>query len=497
MSLRPFIGLTIIALATAAGAFTVSAQQAQRTRSPHGNLEIRCQSCHVSEAWRPVRAVPDFDHNKETEYPLLGQHRKVACASCHVTPVFRETPQNCSSCHADIHRRQFGASCEGCHSVQGWRIQLSAVRQHVNRFPLTGAHAASTCESCHHGAATAVFTGLSTACASCHLSEYNSARTIDHRATGFGMRCEGCHRMDQWKNPNFAGGFDHTKFTRFPLTGSHVSASCEQCHPGNRFAGTSQECASCHGALYDSAVNPDHKAAAFPRNCALCHGTVHWTPASFDHSRTQFPLMGAHVSTSCASCHTQGRFAGTPTTCVSCHLAKFHATTSPNHVAAAFPQDCQLCHTSVQWLGAKFDHSTTRFPLTGAHTSVQCTNCHVANQFTGTPTLCYSCHSSAFSSVTNPNHVAAAFPTTCESCHTTTTWTGARVTHRFPIYTGAHAGKWSTCNECHTNSSNYRIFTCLTCHAHDRAIMDEKHRGRTGYTYDSLACYSCHPDGRH
>jgi hypothetical protein len=26
--------------------------------------------------------------------------------------------------------------------------------------------------------------------------------------------------------------------------------------------------------------------------------------------------------------------------------------------------------------------------------------------------------------------------------------------------------------------------------------MDRKHNGRNGYTYESTACYRCHPNGR-
>ena len=472
------------------------AQQAPRTRSPHGELAVGCQNCHVPEAWRPARAAPDFDHNTQTRYPLQGQHRKVSCNGCHVNPTFRETADSCSSCHADIHRRQLGPSCESCHTVQGWRIQINSVRQHANRFPLTGAHAAATCESCHRGAAGGTFIGLSTACITCHAPDYAAAKTIDHRAAGFNTSCENCHTLMQWKNPRFEGQFDHAANTRFPLTGSHTSVSCAQCHAGNRFAGTPQDCAACHGPLFSRTTNPDHAAAGFPQNCAMCHATSRWTPASFDHARTSFPLMGAHIAASCESCHTTGRFTGTPSSCVSCHLAKYTATTSPNHVAAAFPQDCQVCHSPVQWLGATYDHSRTRFPLTGAHSSVQCASCHVGGQYAGTPTTCYECHTSEFNTVTNPNHMAAGFPTTCGSCHTTTTWTGARLTHRFAIYSGAHSGKWSSCNDCHTNSSNYTVFTCTNCHEHDRTKMDDKHRGRNGYVYDSLTCYGCHPSGR-
>jgi len=491
MSLKLLGGIFLVVILSQG---QLDAQSLQRTRSPHGSLDIACQNCHASQVWKPLRATPEFDHNTQTHYPLLGQHRKVACATCHVTPVFSETPQTCTNCHADIHRRQFGALCENCHSVQGWRIQLTSIRQHENRFPLAGAHSQTTCESCHRGAASGKFIGLTTSCVGCHASDYTAAKSVDHAAAGFSTKCEGCHTLNRWQS---AGAqFDHSR-TQFPLTGLHSSLSCSSCHTQNRFAGTSATCISCHLTKFNATTAPNHVTAGFPQDCQLCHSTRSWRPASFDHSRTQFPLLGAHTTATCESCHTQGRFAGTPTGCVSCHVAEYNATVSPNHLAAAFPQQCQLCHTSVQWQGATFDHSKTRFPLTGAHTSVQCLNCHVGNKFTGTPTACYSCHASAFTSVANPNHVAAGFPTTCESCHTTTTWTGARLSHKFPIYSGAHAGKWQTCNDCHTNSSNYTVFSCVNCHAHDRVIMDDKHRGRTGYVYDSLACYGCHPTGKH
>jgi hypothetical protein len=159
MSLKSPARILGVAILLIACVSTVNAQS-QRTRSPHGTLDIACQNCHVSEAWKPVRAVLEFNHNSQTRYPLMGAHKKVACATCHVTPVFREAGESCSSCHADIHRRQFGASCDGCHTVQGWRINLESIRYHANRFPLAGAHSAATCESCHRGAASATFVGL-------------------------------------------------------------------------------------------------------------------------------------------------------------------------------------------------------------------------------------------------------------------------------------------------------------------------------------------------
>ena len=56
---------------------SASAQSApayQGTHSPHGNLNVPCQNCHTASAWKPIRAVPEFDHN-QTKYPLRGMHQ--------------------------------------------------------------------------------------------------------------------------------------------------------------------------------------------------------------------------------------------------------------------------------------------------------------------------------------------------------------------------------------------------------------------------------------
>jgi hypothetical protein len=57
-------------------------------------------------------------------------------------------------------------------------------------------------------------------------------------------------------------------------------------------------------------------------------------------------------------------------------------------------------------------------------------------------------------------------------------------------------GQWSNCNECHTNSSNFSVFSCINCHEHNKSRMDDKHKGERGYVYNSQNCYSCHPRGK-
>jgi hypothetical protein len=303
-----------------------------------------------------------------------------------------------------------------------------------------------------------------------------------------------CHTTALWTPARF----NHDA-GRFALTGAHRAVACDQCHAGNRFTGAPADCAGCHADTYQATTSPAHAAAAFPLTCVQCHSTTAWAPATFDHAGTGFALTGAHRAVSCVECHADGRFAGTPPDCAGCHLDEYQATTDPGHVASGFPQACAQCHSTTTWDGASFDHRTTSFPLTGAHVATACAACHVNGVYTGTPTACYACHVTDYTGSRDPAHQAASLPTECASCHTTTGWPGARyLAHDgnwFPIYTGAHAGRWSgSCATCHTSSTNYASFTCLTCH--QKTTMDEKHAGRTGYAYDSQACYRCHPNGK-
>lgn len=465
---------------------------AERTRSPHGDLDMACEICHTATSWTPVRPNTDFDHASQTNWPLVGAHGSATCTDCHTSSLFDQVETTCAGCHADVHRRQFGAGCENCHSPQGWEIPAVALDEHLNRFPLQGAHRTQSCETCHAGAATGAFTGLTATCVGCHASDYETA-AVDHVALGFPTTCESCHGMSRWET----AVFDHAP-TRFPLTGAHAAVGCEICHVGGQFTPLDTACVSCHLPDYQQTTSPDHLAAGLPEDCTLCHSTSAWVGAGFMHELTRFPLTGAHVALTCETCHVGGQFTGLDTMCVGCHQDDFNQTTSPDHLAAGFSTACELCHNTSSWPGATFDHSTTRFPLLGAHTTATCTSCHVGDQFAGTPTDCYSCHSTEYQSVTDPNHTAAGFPTTCENCHGNTTWTGATFDHSFPIYSGAHTpSRWNSCSTCHTNPSNYSVFSCLNCHEHSQASMDSHHSGVGGYVYESLSCYSCHPNGTH
>jgi hypothetical protein len=275
--------------------------------------------------------------------------------------------------------------------------------------------------------------------------------------------------------------------------------ACLQCHGDGVYRGKDASCVSCHRSAYDGTTDPAHGAARFPLECASCHTTTAWQPASFDHGTTSFPLTGAHRAVSCQSCHADGVYAGKSTACVACHQSDYNGTSDPGHLAAQFSTDCTVCHTTTAWSGATFNHNGTAFPLTGAHVAATCAQCHGDGVYAGKSTACLACHQSDYNGTTDPNHVAAQFPTTCGDCHTTSLWSGARFDHDapyFPIYSGAHAGRWATCATCHTNSADFRVFTCLSCHEHAKSTMDSKHAGQGGYVYESQACYTCHPRGR-
>jgi len=65
---------------------------------------------------------------------------------------------------------------------------------------------------------------------------------------------------------------------------------------------------------------------------------------------------------------------------------------------------------------------------------------------------------------------------------------------RFPVNAASvHAS--TTCNDCHGNFDTFLQFSCIDCHEHEQLSTTSKHSGISGFTYDSNACYSCHPDG--
>jgi len=465
-------------------------QDYEATRNPNHRLAgfaTRCETCHSSgiASWTDAH----FEH--PPRFPLIFGHARATCSECHVS-AFRGISTMCFSCHQEDYRNTrnpnhgvlgYSTDCRRCHTLQGW----GAPAVDHSFFPLVGAHTAVGCNGCH---ANNVFQGTPRDCFSCHQIDFNRTTDPNHVTGNFSHTCTQCHNENAWRPATF----DHS-LTNFALLGAHRTVDCSKCHLNGTFAGTPKDCWSCHQTDYQQTTNPNHVAGNYPRDCQPCHNSTAWRPATFDHNRSRFPLTGAHLAVPCSQCHVSNRFTGTPADCYSCHQADFQRPTNPNHVAGGFSRTCTLCHTTTAWKPSTFDHNATRFPLQGAHVAVTCNQCHVNNRFAGTPSDCYSCHQGDFQRATNPNHLTLNFSHDCMSCHTLSAWTPSTFDHDgqyFRIYSGKHRGKWQTCATCHVNPADYKMFECINCHEHSQQKMDDKHRNRPDYQYNSQACYRCH-----
>lgn len=451
-----------------------------------------CTTCHTtSPNWTPVSWKHDF-------FPLTLGHDIEDCTKCHTNNNYLTTSSECVSCHQsdfnatvnpNHNNAGFSTDCKSCHTT---RSNWNPTNWKHDFFPLTLAHDLPNCNQCH---TTANFADASSECVSCHQSDFNNTTNPNHISIGFSTNCVTCHTT----NPNWTPStFNHNNF--YPLNGAHaaIATDCASCHKGN-YTTTPNTCVGCHLADFNSTTNPNHSTSKFSTDCTSCHTEGSWVPSTFNHDF--FPLTLGHATPSCTQCHTTGNYADASPNCVTCHQTDFNTTTNPNHVSAGFPTDCVTCHTTnPNWTPTTFNHNSF-YPLNGAHAAIanNCATCHNGN-YTTTPNTCVGCHLTDFNSTTNPNHSTLKFSTDCITCHTEGSWTPSTFNHDgqyFPIYSGNHKGEWNACTDCHTNTSNYAVFTCITCHEHNnKTSVDKDHQGVRNYAYNSNACYTCHPDGK-
>jgi hypothetical protein len=320
-------------------------------------------------------------------------------------------------------------------------------------------------------------------------------------------------------------GVLHAQISPGPLAKAHQSISgvtqCTSCH---RFAtaGGGLKCLECHTEINQRlTANQGFHAAVVKRDnpnkdCARCHvehngenfQLIRWEPSKerFDHNKAGYPLEGKHAQIQCKDCHNAGRiqpewqklikqkdlnhsYLGLSRACIACH-EDFHK--------GQLGKDCQSCHNTTNWKQVtSFDHSKTRYPLTGLHAKVACAKCHVPVGPEQTPKYtglkfgsCSNCHA-------DPHH--GAFQKECASCHVTAGWkvlSGAGVSSQFdhsktnfPLL-GKHAAV--DCAACH-RSGNFQepipYKLCSDCHKPD------PHSGQFAKRKDGDKCESCHTVG--
>jgi len=308
--------------------------------------------------------------------------------------------------------------------------------------------------------------------------------------------CVLCHTTENWKIKPVRQAFHHDS-TDFPLLGQHKKIDCKLCHPSLVFEEAKKECADCHQDMHQNTVGYD---------CERCHTNESFVVKNITrvHQNSRFPLLGVHLVTDCSECHPSAsnlQFNNLGTQCADCHLDNYMSTTNPSHIQSGFSQNCFECHSqsAISWDNGGFNHDF--FPLTLGHSNLECLQCHTDGNYSKIQADCFSCHEDDYQSALVPNHQTSGFSQVCTECHTThPDWKPAEYKQHdysnFPIYSGKHKGKWDNCTECHTAEGNYGVFSCLECHEHNKTSMDNQHRGRKDYRYESSACYSCHPKGR-
>lgn len=413
------------------GAGTTCAACHNNKQKPHGALRpplLRCDRCHDESSWKP-RQDAAFDHQRDTQFPLTGDHAVLPCTSrCHQdwNNRSRGVPQfwlgvdrrgDCVPCHerkAKQHGGAFGtAPCRTCHSTNNGWAALPFDHEANTGMPLVGAHKLP-CASCHQATAQRP---PSKNCGTCH----GTRQVHGQRFSKLGD-CAICHRGASWNEV----GFNHAKYTRFPLAEDHGVddlKECRKCHTGRgpaEFSDLSKLVASrsiidCKGCHEHHNVHASDDRGKSSQLCSACHQAGKRTIKScqrpggvvdraclnrqlrFGHSPERpFQLIGGHALTKmkdgCTTCHKAAaqQLGKIPTACISCHRNDPHK--------GSLGADCQRCHDyrPGRWQSVVGLDHTRVFPLVGPHKLLRCASCHNAAdptiRYTGVPRQCSSCH---------------------------------------------------------------------------------------------------------
>jgi len=279
-----------------------------------------CKDCHSVNGWGKV----EFDHDKDTKYPLEGRHKEVGCNACHREGSDpKKVGRACVDCHEtdDRHHGEFGRKCATCHKVEDWK-KLSFDHDKDTKFPLKGRHKKAKCNTCHKDGDYEKELGRE--CIDCHKPD-------DVHKGQQGRECHRCHNEDSWRE---RVRFEHD-LTRFPLVGLHAVTACEECHPQAIYKDTPRACVKCH-------ENDDVHRQRLGEECASCHNPNDWKLWQFDHdTRTKYKLDGKHRDLSCVACHVEP-LAGKPKLpkdCFGCHE-------QDDVHEGAFGENCERCHVT-------------------------------------------------------------------------------------------------------------------------------------------------------
>ncbi|ABF39477.1 cytochrome c family protein [Candidatus Koribacter versatilis Ellin345] len=458
----------------------------------NGRQGANCQQCHDERSWS---AASRIDHAK-TRYPLTGAHAQVKCQSCHVPQADGKVKyvglrfDGCESCHKDVHQGEFSnRACQSCHSTGGWK-QTSFAREFDHsktKFMLAGKHAEVACNACHRAGdfKAPIAHDL---CADCHKLDPHNGQ-FAKRADG--GKCESCHTVEGWKTSRFLAA-DHAN-TGFPLRGKHSSVDCAKCHvPAGKatlFKVKFALCTDCHKDAHQA----QFAGAPYLNKCEKCHTEKSFHAPTFtlaEHQKSGFVLTGGHLAVACIECHKAAgdsqsvAYHFNRLTCATCHSdphrGQFRARMEriTEHGEAA---GCEACHTTKRWNDLqRFDHSSTKFDLSGAHKAVECIGCHrppamerklMNVDFQAAPTSCEQCHNDPHGS----QFAHADRVTRCAECHDANRWRPSHFDHEKTLFSLKGAHQNTPCKGCHTQFrevANKQVLfykptptKCASCHA--------------------------------
>ncbi len=168
---------------------------------PHDTFPADCTLCHVGNDWNSLVPSFEFDHAARTGVPLRGAHSAARCLLCHNDrgPVATFRQQGCVGCHEDVHRGDLGLTCTKCHDEHTWRPSGQLEAHLHSRFPLTGAHAVTSCQRCHPGAFAGKFAPTDDECSTCHQDDLARATNPPHLGLGWVNHCDRCHLPTHWR----------------------------------------------------------------------------------------------------------------------------------------------------------------------------------------------------------------------------------------------------------------------------------------------------------
>ncbi len=469
----------------------------------HASDKVRgkaCETCHFEHkgrnydimGWRSVGGMNNFDHDL-TEFPLKGRHDSLDCARCHSRTnrqglrIFLGEADTCGECHKDDQPhdfvRQDKLDCGRCHNESVWKpARRNMDFDHNNPkdadMPILGSHEQVACGKCHPKSRFNLKFSDPADCENCHKSPHDNHL--------FGTKdCRTCH------TPQFRSlkghRFDHSRETRFSLTGGHSKAGCYDCHTDAQGQDPPERaCETCHAD--DNRHGDRFNAFGDPPKCDVCHpASRKWSPDIFDHNdRTQFPLTGKHLQATCRQCHRGSnaadfeRFDPKTVGCMGCHQ---HTNV---HNGEFKDNKCLECHKEAgirditEASVANYHGPESRFPLVQSHANLQCEQCHINNVYQNTPIQCGArCHEDKLHKGTLGDD--------CLRCHAGGQWEAVTFDHtedtEWPLE-GLHEIV-PDCDSCHP-AKDYAS-TPQNCSAKGCHSKDDAHLGKLGDT-----CDKCH-----